>query len=257
MSKNKSNKGNSTIDGVLKAVEKTVTDANIKLVEITKGGFPYDIEDVVLTIECDSAGIYLHSGSTPVAAIVRAGSPEAVASELKTAVREIVESTKAAVERRGSLRDEEKDLKETGVQIEKAAAALKAAGLEASQFISDIDADARQAIVAAAKKAVQEANKNPFIDIVDYKSWRLSVQDFPRGVVITAGDAPVMITRFPKVCSNKTIEKMVSWIQNDVAALSASRNRYFERVRLEAAREEKLRSLSAQLDDTQARIAAM
>ena len=66
----------------------------------------------------------------------------------------------------------------------------------------------------------------------------------------------MLVTRYPKVTSPKVVEQMTAWITNDVAALNASRMRYFERVRLEADREEKLRILSLQQDNINERIAA-
>ena len=251
-------KYNTTIDSVMMRLDKLISDANVELVKITEGGFPFAMEDVALTSECDSVGIYVHSGKTPVCAIVRAGNPDTVINALREKIREIIESTRAAVERRASLLDEANALQSEGEKTEKAVRALQDAGLDAVEILGKgIDDVSREAILAAVRKSVRAANRPTFLGIVKYKDWKLTVHDYIGGVVIKAGEKPVLVTRYPKVCSNKTIEQMVSWIEGDVAALSASRMRYFERVRLEADREEKLRSLAAQMDDTPSRMGAV
>lgn len=84
----------------------------------------------------------------------------------------------------------------------------------------------------------------------------MTVHEYSGGIVIQAGDKPVLVTRYPKVTSPKVVEQMTAWITNDIVALNASRIRYFERVRLESDREEKLRSLAQQLDGVNECIAA-
>ena len=252
MKKNNTN----TIDGVMGRLGKIISETNVELVKITEGGFPFTLEDVVLTASYDSAGIYVHSGETPVCAIVRAGNPDTMISVIKAEIREVVESTKAAVERRAALRDEADAMRAEGEKTEKAMLALQAAGLDAAEILGrGIDDASRAAVRAAVTRAVKEANRPTFLGLVPYKDWKLTVHEYMDGIVISAGDKPVMVTRYPKVSSVKTIEQMTKWIANDVAALNASRIRYFERVRLESDREEKLRSLAAQLDDVNTRIA--
>lgn len=245
------------INVIMERLGKILSETNIELVKITEGGFPFTLEDVVLTASYDNVGIYVHSGLTPVCVLVRAGNPDTVVSSIKAKIREVLESTKAAVERRASLRDEAHALQAEGEKNERAVQALQAAGLDATEILGKgIDAESRAAIRAAVNKAVQEANRPPFLGLVPYKDWKLVVDEYASGIVIKAGDKPVLVTRYPKVTSPKVVEQMTAWITNDVAALNASRMRYFERVRLEADREEKLRSLSLQQDNINERIAA-
>lgn len=246
----------SEIDFVTEKVARYIEDANHKLAKITSSGFPYSYDEVEISLEHDSLGMYVHSGSSCVSAVMRAGNPSSVANVLIDKIRDVVDSTRAAVERRASLRDEENALKSEDEKTKKAKQALQAAGMDASEILGKgIDAESRAAIRAAVKKAVQSANRPTFLDILQYKDWKLTVCEYSGGIVIRAGDKPVLVTRYPKVASPKVVEQMISWITNDIESLNASRIRYFERVRLEADREERLRSISRQLDSID-RIAA-
>lgn len=237
-----------SFEDVMAKVDEMLFVANGKLQDMTKGEFPFKYSEVVLTVDSDSAGIYIHSGSTPVCAVPRAGNPDAVVRELKAKVFDLVDGTRTAIERRASLKDEAKALKDEGEKIAKATEALRAAGLDTSIIGGDVNPEAKEAVVEAARKAVRKANRNPFIGVVPYHDFKLTVKGFAGGLVVMAGSKPCMVTRFPKVGSNKTVERMVAFIENDIQALSDSRRAYYERISLEAAREERLREIASRID---------
>ena len=137
-----------TIDGIMVRLGKILSETNVELVKITEGGFPFTLEDVVLTASYDNVGIYVHSGLTPVCAFVRAGNPDTVVSIIKAKIRDVVESTKAAVERRSSLRDEAHALQAEGeknevtrLQVGKVANGTTSVDNRFSMFIAQLRKD--------------------------------------------------------------------------------------------------------------------
>ena len=247
--KGKDAKGSAdSFEDVMAKVDEMLFVANGKLQDMTKGEFPFKYSEVILTVDSDSAGIYIHSGTTPVCAVPRAGNPDAVVRELKAKIFDLVDSTRTAIERRASLKDEAKALKDEGEKIARATEALRAAGLDTSIIGGDVNPEAKEAVVEAARKAVRKANRNPFIGVVPYHDFKLTVKGFAGGLVVMAGSKPCMVTRFPKVGSNKTVDRMVAFIENDIHALNDSRRAYYERISLEAAREERLREIASRID---------
>lgn len=237
----KEHKGARGIEGVLEAIKKFIATANSKLAEIV--GRPdsvYSLDEVRMTTDSDCCGIYVHSGPTPVVSVARIGDPELAISAVKSAIFDMVDATRVAIERRAGIKADADALREESEKADKAERALKAAGADAA-LIERPDEAAKAAIVKAAKEAVALSNHNPFAGIVRQRDFRMAVKTFRFGVVIEAGRKPCLITRFPKVCNNATIEKMVKFVQDDVSALSASRASYFERVRQDMDRERRLR----------------
>lgn len=104
----------SEIDFVTEKVARSLEDANRKLAKITSSGFPYSYDEVEIRLEHDSLGMYVHSGRICVSAVMRAGNPYSVANVLIEKIRDVVDSTRAAVERRASLRDEAHALQAEG-----------------------------------------------------------------------------------------------------------------------------------------------
>jgi hypothetical protein len=120
-------------DDLMGKINDLLISANSKLEEMVKasGNFPYSMNDIIMTVDSDEAGIYLYSGRTPVCAVVRAGSKEGLFRDIKSAVWAEVDATRSAIERRKALKEEAKALAEESEKRDKAAAALKAAGLDA------------------------------------------------------------------------------------------------------------------------------
>ena len=247
-----------TIEDVMSEVEKVIGVANAKLAEVTEGGFPFSFDEVKMTASNDSAGIYVHSGSTPVVAVARTGSPDLVLDEIRSGVFDMVDATRTSIERRGNLRKEADALKAEGEAMELAAKTIADKGLDPKSVLKDgISLDSAKAIADAARKALLKANRNPFVGTVRNKEFRMSLKEMSRGLVVVADGKECMITRFPKVGNNKTIERMVRFISSDIASLAASRRAYFERVRRDADREERLHELAAQLDAADAALRAV
>ena len=249
----------------MRRIEELIITANEKMATITKDGFPYVFEDVMLSVDSDSAGIYIRSGRTPVCAVARAGNPDGVFREIKSAVWSEVDSTRSAVERRKSLKEEAKALEEESEKRDKAAAALAAAGLSADILGAGCDPEAAKAVVEAAKKAVKKANSGLYLQFggaVDacfssLKASKLVVKGFSGGIVILADNKPCMVSRFPKVGNNKTIEKTVSFIEADVTALGESRRNYLRTVQERIDREIRLREIAGRLDSANEQLVAM
>ena len=247
-----------TIDAVMNEVNKVIEAANAKMADIVSGGFPFTFDEVKLTAEADSAGIYVRSGNTPVCAVVRAGNPDSAIGEIKDAVWSVVDATRTAVERRQSIKADADALADEAAQKEKAIEALKSAGLS-TDMLGGVDTAAAEAIVDAAKKAVRNANKGLFMaigNLMPLNEAKMTVKGHSNGVVILAGGKPCLVTRFPKDLNNKGVERTLKFIAADVAALNDSRRRYFERVRRDADRAERLRACAAELDRANGLVAA-
>ena len=247
-----------TIDGVMAEVDRILATANAKLSEITNGNFPFSYQEVQMTARKDCAGIYVHSGSTPVAAVARTGDPNMVVTEIRDAVFSMVDATRAAVERRGNLHREAEALKAEGDVMELATKTMADKGIDPSLVLREgVNHDAAKAVTEAARKAILKANQNPFLGTIRSKDWRFSMRVLPMGLVILMAGKECMVTRFPKIGNNKTIASMVSFMENDIAAMSASRNAYFKRVCMDTDKEESLHDLARQIDAAEAALRAV
>ena len=254
-------------DDLIDKVNDLLVIANDKLENMVKesGNFPYGIDDVRMSVDYDEAGIYIHSGRTPVCAAVRAGSKEGLLREIKSAVWSEVDATRSAIERRKSIKADAEALAEECEKRDKAAAALVAAGLDSSILGAGCDPEAAKAIVEAAQKSVKAANKGLYLyfpEAVDAvsggtKEAKLVVKGFSGGVVILADGKPCMVSRFPKIGNNRTIEKTVAFIEADVAALGESRRKYFKLVQERFEREVRLRELSGRIESANGQLMAM
>lgn len=246
-----------TMDKMAERLDMLVGEASVELDRLTEGGFPFSFSEVCLTWSTDSAGIYVHSGNTPVCAVARAGDPEMALREIKEAVRGVVEATRSAVERRGGLKAEAETMAADSEKLERARETLMAAGQDASILPDLVSGEARKAILDAAKEAVKAANRYPlFTEAGGYANFRMEIKGFAGGLVVEMGGKAVLITRFPKVGNAKTLSKVCSFVTKDIAAIAEERRAYFERVRLAMAREERLREIAAKLDAAEAMLEA-
>lgn len=246
---------------VMEVVNATIEHANRRLAEITVEGFPFAFDEVRMTADMDTIGIYVHSGMTSVGAIKHLEVSDAdVVRKVKETIWTAVDDIKIAVGRRGSLKREAQELADKAVANEKAASALLAAGLSVDLLSNNVNADAAKAITDAARKAVAKANVGIFMasgKAVPLKEAKMFVSAFSNGIVVTAGGKPCLVTRFPKILNNREIERTIKFIKSDIAALNSSRRHYLERVRLNAEREESMRSEAMELDGVYAHAAAM
>lgn len=254
-------------DDLMEKVNDLLVIANGKLENMVKesGNFPYGIDDVRMGVDSDEAGIYIRSGRTPVCAVVRAGSKEGLLREIKSAVWSEVDATRSAIERRKSIKADAEALAEECEKRDKSAAALVAAGLDASILGAGCDPEAAKEIVNAAKKAVKSANRGLalyFPEAVEaiaggLKEAKLVVKGFSGGIVILADGKPCLVSRFPKIGNNKTVEKTVAFIEADVSALGESRRKYFRMVQEKFEREIRLRELSGRIEDANGQLMSM
>lgn len=253
-----------TFTGVMAEADRIVDDANATLEDIVKGGFPYTIDEVRMSIYSDSAGIYVHSGNTPVISVARAGDPDGVVREIRSAVLETVDITRAAVERRGKMKEEADDLASCGEEVEKAMAALRAAGISTDLLkVSAIPAEIAEAVFGAAEAAVREANKGISLNfgsavaaLGGREAVKLRVNRHPGGLVVEAGGKPCLVSRFPKTSNVEAVQRTVEFIRSDIAALGESRRRYLAEVRDAIDREERLHEIACRLDAADMALAA-
>lgn len=258
------NNTNNNVDNIMSSVQKILDHANSKLETITKGKFPFSFDEVVMVASTDSAGIYIRSGLTPVAAVARAGNSESAIRELKSRVWEVVDATRTAVERRSGLKDEVAQLEAESEQQAKAVAALEAAGLPTDMINGGVNKEAAEAVLAAARKAVKKANTGlllHFGSVCDamggVDKMKMKVHGMAGGLVVTAGGKPCMITRFPKIANAKGVERMLRFVEADIEALGASRRNYFAHLREKLDQEERLHELAARMDGLNNEFVAM
>ena len=83
------------------------------------------------------------------------------------------------------------------------------------------------------------------------------VKGFSGGIVILADGKPCLVSRFPKIGNNKTVEKTVAFIEADVASLGESRIKYFKLVQERFERENRLRALSEDIESTNGKLMAI
>lgn len=240
---------------VMDKVTEVANKANERLEAITKEGFPFAFSEVEIVVTADAAGVYIRSGNTPIASEPRKGSPEAAYQRLKSAIWEVVDTTRNAVERRRLLKKEAEELKSEDSEMSAAEAALRAAGVDTT-ILGKVDASAAKEVLAAAKAAVRAANRNPFVGTIPYGEYKLSVRGYSGGVVIYAGGKPCVVTHYPKVFNNKTLVDVAGFLRETIQSLSASRRAYYARVAQAAERERKLHAVSMQMEDASAALEA-
>jgi hypothetical protein len=255
-------------DELMEKVNDLLVVANEKLENMVKDSesFPYGIDDVRMTVYADEAGIYFRSGRTPVCAVIRVGSKEGLLREIKSAVWSEVDATRSAIERRKSIKADAEALEDESKKRDKAAAALVAAGLSADILGAGCDPEAAKAIVDAARKAVKSVNKKIkylyFPDALDAvcggkKKAELVVKGFSGGIVILADGKPCLVSRFPKIGNNRTVEKTVAFIEADISALGESRLEYFRMVQNKFEFEDSLRVVSKDIATANGKLMAM
>ncbi len=275
LQKGRTKKGKQTMNNaVMSKIDEVIGSANAELAEIVKGGFPFTFDEVKLTKDMDSAGIYIHCGTTPICSVVRAGNPWASVDAIRDAVRGEIDGIRVAVERRSGIRADAEALASEGENIAKAKAALVAAGVPTDVIkdgISDNVAKAvKSEITAAVKKANMEMHSQLGVTSDLCENIDFSVKSYHSGIVILVGgrksnvegkkvvtDAKeVIVTRYPKVSNNKSIEKMIAFIKADISSCGESRVRYFRRVRRMAEREAALREIAHRLDSAESALKA-
>ena len=241
---------------IITKINEIVDNANKELANITKDGFPFCEDEVKISVSWDSAGVYVHSGATPVCALARTGNQFAVLDEIRFRVQDVVAATRTAVERRGGLKAEMDELAAEGDKRKRAIAALESAGLDTSILGGGVDRHSAELVVKAAEAAVVAANQNPPLGVIRYKDWMLTIKGFVGGIAVLAGGKPCLVTRFPKISTPESMDRMVRFIREDITALSESRRSYFVALNREVEREERLHEIAQKLDDAEACLAA-
>lgn len=248
---------------VMDKIEDLVRTTNDELTLITTGGFPFVFDEVKMSAEEDSAGIYVHSGDTPVCAIPRTGNSDTAFDMLSDSIREMVELTREAVMQRGTLEEDAKALSNAESTHAKAVEALQSAGIDTKILRdSDCDREAATQIVNAAKEAVEDANKMCLpclIPLTGFRrsEWKMTVRGYNNGFVLMGGRKPILVTRFPRVNNPVAIEKMINFLGKTIHAIGCQRKDYLEKVRFAFDREEELRATAQQIDAANQRLTAI
>jgi len=236
-------------------IDEIIDVANDRVGAITSdsNGFPFKFEEVEFSVDYDRAGIYVSSGSTPVIAVERTGNPDTAIRNIRRTVENEIESIRSAVDARGKVSSEAKGLAEESGMLEKAINVLKEAGLPPEMLSGNVNREAADAIIEASRKAIDEVRKSLYmvcpdaVDRVGYSSTKMAMKVYAGGVVITLGGKPCLITRFPKVATNATIEKMVGYVSAQISAISESYRSYLNRVQEKVEKEEMLRDKAIKL----------
>lgn len=252
----------SDFDFLVKRVSEIAEMANNRLAEIVAGGYPFSIEEVKVAVSTDTAGMYVMSGSTPLVSVPMSKTDSI--REIKSKIWEMVDSVRSTVERRVAQKADADSLAAESGQIAKAAEALRAAGIDTSVLGGGVNLDAAKAVADAAKKAVRAANRGVYLyygDVCDAlyggrKGSLLVVKGYAGGIVVLAGGKPCLVTRFPKVSNNSTVERTIAFIESDIKAISESRRRYFQTVKSELEKAQLMHEKAAAIDAANADIAA-
>lgn len=269
-----------TTEDVLSCVEGYIAKANNDLKQIVASGFPFSYEEVIMSMTTDTAGIYVHSGLTPVCSVVRAGNPRRVLSEIEEAILNMVDDVRVAVERRSHLKAQFDALKadsedplvaagldqaiiDAGVSNE-AAEAIRMATLKAIKVANrgsriECGEEAAEAIRMATMKAIKMANRGLRLEygeeaVLALGGAKLTMVGFSGGLAVLAGGKPCIISHFPKVGNNKTVENMICHIVEDVKALGESRRRYLKRLSQDFEREARLHEIASKIDSAEAEL---
>ena len=249
------------VDEVMNKISELIEQANAELGKFV--GEPFSMEEVKVSAENDSAAIYIHSGKTPVCAVVRAGDIAAVVREAKAAVDDIVERTRTAIERRGGTCAEAETLARESSERDKAVEAMKASGLP-TELVIGVAPGTAEAILASARKAVRKVNRGIGLSyngahecLGGYRGMRLSVRGYSCGLVVLAGGKPCLVTRYPKIGSVKTLKRTMAFLESDIEAIGESRRRFFDLVAKRHEREERLRELARRIDSAEGALASM
>ena len=248
---------------VMDKIEDLVRKTNDELTLITTGGFPFAFDEVKLTAEEDAAGIYVHSGNTPVCAIPRTGNSDTAFDMLSDSIREMVDLTREAVMQRGTLEEDAKALANEESTHAKAVEALQTAGIDTKILRDGVcDREAATQIVDAAKEAVESANDMClphliFLPGFRRSEWKMSIRGYANGFVLMGGRKPILVSRFPRVNNPTTVSRMINFLSKTIHAIGCQRRAYLEKVRFAFDREEELRATAQQIDAANQRLAAI
>lgn len=252
----------SDFDFLVKRVSEVAEAANSRLAEIVGGGYPFALDDVKVSVTTDTAGMYVTSGSTPLVSIPRSKTDSL--REIKSKIWEMVDSARSTVERRVAQKAEADALAAESGKITKAAEALRAAGCDTSLLGGGVNLEAAKAVADAAKKAVRAANRGMYLhfgDVCDLlygdrKGSLLTLKGYVGGIVVMAGGKPCLVSRFPKVANNSTIERTTAFVEADIKAIAESRRRYFRTVQSELEKAQLMHEKAEAIDAANAEIAA-
>lgn len=248
-----------TTEDILSCIEEYIAKANNDLEQIVASGFPFSYEEVIMSMTTDTAGIYVHSGLTPVCSVARAGNPRRILSEIEEAILNMVDDVRIAVERRSSLKTQFDALKADSENRDRATAALVAAGIDPAIINVGVGEAAAEAIRKATLKAVNVANRGLRLEygeeaVLALGGAKLTMVGFSGGLAVLAGGKPCIISHFPKVGNNKTVENMICHIVEDVKALGESRRRYLKRLSQDFEREARLHEIASKIDSAEAEL---
>lgn len=220
-----------------------VDSANEKLREIGENE---------LSVESDVVGFYVKSGTLPVASLPKGvGSADEALAKITEKVWSFVNSAKGAAERH-------KQISERAAEVEADSqwdmSFVKKANPEADEskpWTLGPNPEMASAIVKAVNDAVSTFNRSllmMFGEVSDLlggkEEMRLTAKGFTRGIVVSCGKSPCLVTMFPLVANNKTTEESVAFVTAKIAAIGESRTKLYQAVAAEHARQEKLRSIS-------------
>lgn len=254
----------SDFEFLMKKIGEQIAKANERMAEIVKDGYPFAMADVQMSLTSDSAGVYVRSGKTPVKSVARTGDIGSKFADIKSAIWETVDSTRTAVERRTAQRKEADDMSAEDEKLRRAYELLSSAG-EDTSVLGGVPPEVALAITEAAENAVKSANSGTFMNYTracealygGYHSSKFELRGYYGGIVVKVDGKACLVTRFPKVANSATLEKTISFVENDIRSIAESRRQYLAKVEAEIEREEAIHSIAEKMDELTAQLMSM
>lgn len=204
-----------------------------------------------IAMESDAVGTYFKSGALPVASLPKVGNAKDALKKASDKLWSYFNSVKGSTER-------QKQTAERASEIEANSswdlAFVKRANPEADvtrPWSLGPNPEIASAIVKAANDSAAAFNKGlpmMFGEISDLLGGRdemkMSVKGFTRGIVVSFGKTPFLITMFPLVGNNATTDEIVAGVVAKVAAVGESRIEHYRTISAEYSRQEKMRELA-------------
>lgn len=224
-----------------------------------------ELGEPAMHVESDSVGVYVKAGNLPVCSLPKGvGNAGDALEKVSKEVWAFVDATIGAANRRKPDLQRSQEL-ETDSKWDMAMIERTNPSVDKSEpWKLGPNPDASAAIVEAAKKAVKSFNASlrwkfddAVSEVIGPNEMKLSVKGFTRGIVVAYGNTPCLVTTFPLVANNATVEETVAYVSTTIASIGESRMKFYTRIATEHARQEKLRGLAAKKDALASEIAAM
>lgn len=190
---------------IVSEVSDVVAHANARLREILADSMAFRMEEVEFSFVSDAVAFYVKSGRLPVCIVQRSGN---VMKNVKTGVWKAFDSIKDAIEQRNRHLAEEAEVSASD-------------GME-------VDRDAADALVAAARSAVRASNMGMAMladvgrEVFGVEGDIIKLSGFAGGFVVSVADKAAFVARFPKVGNVRSIARTIDFTERHIDAIGDS-----------------------------------